>query len=63
MAIQLDKIQGIETPFYYYDKKVLEETLETIKSKLTRHNDYHLHYAIKANANPIVLKPIQEEAI
>lgn len=60
MAIQLDKIQGIETPFYYYDKKVLEETLETIKSELTRHNDYHLHYAIKANANIDVLRVIKK---
>ena len=54
-----EKFQGIETPFYYYDKKVLDDTLETIKSELAKHKDYHLHYAVKANANLDVLREIQ----
>lgn len=55
-----DKFQGIETPFYYYDKKVLLATLDTIKAELEQHPNYHLHYAIKANANLEVLKEIQK---
>ena len=55
-----DKFQGIETPFYYYDKKVLLATLDTIKAELTERPNYHLHYAIKANANLEVLKEIQK---
>ena len=55
-----DKFQGIETPFYYYDKKVLLDTLDTIKAELAERPNYHLHYAIKANANLEVLKEIQK---
>ena len=55
-----DKFQGIETPFYYYDKKVLLATLDTIKAELVERPNYHLHYAIKANANLEVLKEIQK---
>lgn len=55
-----DKFQGIETPFYYYDKKVLLATLDTIKTELAARPNYHLHYAIKANANLDVLKEIQK---
>lgn len=54
------KFQGIETPFYYYDKKVLLATLDTIKAELAERPNYHLHYAIKANANLEVLKEIQK---
>ena len=56
----IDKFQGIETPFYYYDKKVLLATLDTIKAELAERPNYHLHYAIKANANLEVLKEIQK---
>ena len=55
-----DKFQSIETPFYYYDKKVLLATLDTIKAELAERPNYHLHYAIKANANLEVLKEIQK---
>lgn len=54
-----DKFKDIETPFYYYDKKVLNDTLDTIKAELSKHPEYHLHYAIKANANIDVLREIQ----
>ncbi len=55
----IDKFKDIETPFYYYDKKVLNDTLDTIKAELSKHPEYNLHYAIKANANIDVLREIQ----
>ncbi len=55
----IDKFKDIETPFYYYDKKVLNDTLDSIKAELSKHPEYHLHYAIKANANIDVLREIQ----
>jgi diaminopimelate decarboxylase len=55
----IDKFKDIETPFYYYDKKVLNDTLDTINAELSKHPEYHLHYAIKANANIDVLREIQ----
>lgn len=60
MAFPIEKFKDIETPFYYYDKALLTETLDTIKEQLSQHEGYHLHYAIKANANLDVLKEIQK---
>lgn len=60
MAFPIEKFKDIETPFYYYDKALLCKTLDTIKAELAQHPDYHLHYAIKANANIDVLREIQK---
>ncbi|MBR4312109.1 MAG: diaminopimelate decarboxylase [Bacteroidaceae bacterium] len=54
----IERFKDIDTPFYYYDTRVLRETLDTIHEE-TRHNpEYEVHYAIKANANPKVLRII-----
>jgi diaminopimelate decarboxylase len=47
-----------ETPFYYYDMALLEKSLISIKEEAAQYN-YHVHYAIKANANPRILSLIQ----
>ena len=60
MAFPIDKFKDIQTPFYYYDKALLNETLDTINEQLKQHDNYHLHCAIKANANIDVLKEIQK---
>jgi diaminopimelate decarboxylase len=60
MNFPIEKFKGIETPFYYYDRKLLNDTLDTIKKELSQHQGYHLHYAIKANANIEVLREIQK---
>ena len=54
----IERFKDIETPFYYYDTKVLRETLDTIREELRRNPEYEMHYAIKANANPKVLRII-----
>ena len=53
----LDKFQALETPFYYYDMELLHLTLDKIKEE-TENKPYHIHYALKANANPVLLKKI-----
>jgi diaminopimelate decarboxylase len=58
MNLPIEKFKDIETPFYYYDRSLLQATLDTIKGCLKEHPDYHLHYAIKANANIEVLREI-----
>ena len=58
-----DKFQSIQTPFYYYDTKLLRETLETIKKEAGKHEGFVVHYAIKANANPKVLNIIREAGL
>jgi len=55
----VDKFGSIETPFYYYDLEVLRKTLDEINCQI--HNrPFEVHYALKANVNPQVLKTIRE---
>ena len=54
----LDKFQEIQTPFYYYDTAVLRKTLKTINEEAGKHENFEVHYAVKANANPKVLNII-----
>ncbi|MBO4826324.1 MAG: diaminopimelate decarboxylase [Prevotella sp.] len=53
-----EHFEGRETPFYYYDTALLRETLRTINREAGKHDNWHVHYAIKANANPKVLNII-----
>ena len=53
-----DYLNSQETPFYYYDLELLEDTLKNIKEEAVKYN-YHVHYAIKANVNPRILSLIQ----
>ena len=55
-----DGFGKLRTPFYYYDSQLLAETLAAIKSETDRHEGWHLHYAVKACANPKVLRQIQQ---
>lgn len=55
----LEKFKALQTPFYYYDINLLRETLNQVKTEAGKYN-YHVHYAIKANANPRILSIIAE---
>ena len=55
-----DRFEQFRTPFYCYDTQLLAETLAAIKSETDKHEGYHLHYAVKACANPRVLQQIQQ---
>ena len=54
----LDRFQGLQTPFYYYDTALLQLTLDTIKAQLGNRPQWQVHYAVKANHNPVLLKQI-----
>ena len=56
----IEKLEHIQTPFYYYDSEVLRTTLNSINSEVQKHEGFVVHYAIKANANPGVLRMIRE---
>ena len=56
----IERFKDIDTPFYYYDTKVLRETLDTIREELRRNPEYEVHYAIKANYDPRLLQIIRE---
>ncbi len=46
-----------KTPFYFYDSDVFEETLKRLQVATPK--DYHIHYALKANANKKLLERIK----
>lgn len=54
----IDKFRDVQTPFYYYDSAILRQTLDTIKAEAGRYDNFSVHYAVKANANPKVLNII-----
>ena len=56
----VEKLQAIQTPFYYYDAEVLRQTLCTINEEASKYEGFVVHYAIKANANPKILRIIRE---
>lgn len=59
----IDKFQQLHTPFYYYDTSLLKETLNVINAEAAKHAGYVIHYAIKANANPKILRIIAEAGL
>ncbi len=59
----IDKLRQLETPFYYYDGELLRQTLQTINDEARRHEGFCVHYAVKANANPKVLRIIREAGL
>ena len=51
------------TPFYYYDTALLQATLDAITSTVAAYPHFHVHYALKANANPKLLRLIQQAGL
>lgn len=44
------KLQKLETPFYFYDTELLHKTLKVVSEEAGKYG-FHVHYAMKANAN------------
>jgi diaminopimelate decarboxylase len=58
---QIDHFESLETPFYFYDLELLKNTLQQIKK--AAHENYHIHYALKANAHPTLLEIIRNAGL
>ena len=52
-----------QTPFYYYDTALLQATLDAIHKEIAKYPNYHVHYALKANANPKLLHLIRQAGL
>ncbi|GAB2476169.1 diaminopimelate decarboxylase [Hymenobacter qilianensis] len=50
------------TPFYHYDLGLLTRTLEAVQ-QAARPRGFHVHYALKANANEPILRLIQQHGL
>ncbi|WP_185212209.1 diaminopimelate decarboxylase [Sphingobacterium mizutaii] len=58
--IDLGRLKEFETPFYYYDLDLLNETLDRAKAAAEKRG-FHVHYALKANFNDRILGLIQSK--
>lgn len=56
----IDKLKGMETPFYYYNMDLLKRTLKVVKEETKKYGFYQ-HYAVKANANRRILEIIASD--
>lgn len=58
----LDRMRAETTPFYYYDVKLLDATIDAVKQS-SSFPGFHVHYAVKANSNPEILKRIAASSL
>lgn len=54
-----EEFKKLQTPFYYYDTNLLRQTLQEIRENTEAY--MHVHYAVKACANPKILNIIAQE--
>ena len=55
----LERFDNTETPFYYYDLGLLNQTLKSCKAAADKFG-FHVHYALKANFNQKILDAVKE---
>ena len=58
-----DKFGALRTPFYYYNTDLLRETLDVVTCESEKYGNYHVHYAVKANANINLLTIIRDKGL
>lgn len=51
----ITEFESSQTPFYFYDLGLLDRTLDAVDAD---RGDFHVHYALKANSNPVLVSHI-----
>ena len=59
----IEQLGNKPTPFYYYDTELLQATLDAVLKETSDKENYHIHYAVKANANPQIMNIIKNAGI
>lgn len=59
----VEQFQNVQTPFYYYDRALLQRTLDVINSEASKYAGFRVHYAVKANVDPTVLSIINQAGL
>jgi diaminopimelate decarboxylase len=49
---------NVETPVYHYDLDLLRQTLQAVKAATAHRSDFNVHYAVKANTHPVILREV-----
>lgn len=58
----ISKLINVPTPFYYYDVELLQKTLDKVNNESGKYG-FHVHYALKANANSKILQLIKNAGL
>lgn len=58
----IQKFNSIDTPFYYYDIELLNQTIKAIQKEIEG-KPFYIHYALKANTNSKLLQHIAKEGL
>ncbi len=58
----IEKLEKIQTPFYYYDMELLKKTVDQV-DELSKKYGILVHYAIKANVDERILQYISSKGI
>lgn len=58
----ISKLINVPTPFYYYDVELLKKTLDKVNNEAGKYG-FHVHYALKANANSKILQLIKNAGL
>ena len=59
----LGLLKDRRTPFYFYDTALLRQTIVEVKRQIADRPAWQVHYAVKANANPAILRIIAEAGL
>lgn len=62
-SLPIELLQTSRTPVYYYDVDLLRRTLERLVKAAAADHRFRVHYAIKANARPEILRIIQQAGL
>ena len=62
MKLPIETLKELRTPFYCYDLSLLRSTLKVINDEIKDY-PFVVHYALKANANPVILSEIVKAGI
>lgn len=63
MSFPIQRFTQAATPCYYYDMALLRRTIDSLKAALAPYPHFHVHYAIKANANPRILECLSQAGL
>jgi diaminopimelate decarboxylase len=55
----ISKLINVQTPFYFYDVALLQKNLSKLNEESGKYG-FHIHYALKANANSKILQIVKE---
>lgn len=58
----IERFRTLETPFFYYDLSLLQETLQVVKASAIDRG-FHVHYAMKANCNAEILSAMKQAGL